>query len=235
VLVKLSEMLQLEILPERIEAYDISNVGSESITCGMVVYQNGKFDRSDYRSFGIRGVQGTPDDYASMEEAIGRRLRHLQTDTSGSFSKTPDLILLDGGRGHVGVVKRLLAEMGMDIPVFGMVKDDYHKTRALCNERDEINIAKERAVFTLIYRLQEEVHRFTVAGTMRAKRNTIKHSSLEKIEGIGPAKAKALLQAFGGLGGVKNADRDALCAVRGIGVKDANAILNYFGKNKKDE
>ena len=225
-LVLLASLLSLEVLPERIEAYDISNIGSEHKTCGMVVAKEGKLRRSDYRSFTIKTVEGI-DDYASMREAIKRRLEHL-SDESGSFSEYPDLILLDGGKGHVSTVRALMREMGVEIPTFGMVKDDFHKTRALCDEEREISIAREQSVFSLIYRIQEEVHRYSVSRMDTAKRKTLTTSSLEKIDGIGKAKAKALLTYFGGLSKVREATKEDLCAVGGIGEKDAENIYRYF-------
>lgn len=228
VLITLASMLGLETLPERIEAYDVSNIGAEHITAGMVVYVNGKAAKSDYRSFRIREVTGAPDDYASMQEAIRRRIRHLKSDASGSFAQYPDLLLIDGGRGHVGAVKDVLREEGVEIPVFGMVKDDYHKTRALCTENAEINIATEKAVFMLIYRIQDAVHHYTVGKTTQAKRVTLKHSSLEKIEGIGPVKAKKLLAAFGTYGALKEATEEQLKTVKGITATDALRIYQYY-------
>lgn len=229
VLSRLAEILKLEVYPERIEAYDISNLGSEHITAGMIVTNGTRFKRSDYRSFKIRSVENGTDDYASMREALMRRLSHVGDDSS--FATFPDLILLDGGRGHVSVVKELMREMNIDIPVFGMVKDDYHKTRALCTESDEISIAKENALFVFIYKIQEEVHRFTVAKMDGAKRKTLTHSSLTKISGIGDAKARLLLKAFGGYSGVKNATYGELSEVKGISVADAERIIEYF-KNR---
>ena len=132
----LADMLRLESLPMRIEAYDISNIGSENITAGMVVFNDGKACKSDYRAFNIKTVVGEPDDYASMREALRRRIKHLKEDDSGSFAQYPDLLLIDGGKGHVAVVKEVLREENIDIPVFGMVKDDFHKTRALCTENE---------------------------------------------------------------------------------------------------
>jgi excinuclease ABC subunit C len=225
-LLRLAQLCGLEVYPERIEAYDISNLGTEHLTAGMIVCREGQFKRSDYRTFHIKGVTGT-DDYASMREALARRLSHLG-DEDGSFAAPPDLILLDGGRGHVGVIRALLDEMGLDIPVFGMVKDDFHKTRALCTDTEEISIAREQQVFMLLYRIQEEVHRYTVSRMDAAKRKTIKTSSLEKIPGIGAVKAKALLTSLGGLGAIKEASVEQLVAVRGIGQKDAQAVYEYF-------
>jgi len=228
VLFTLAKILNLETLPERIEAYDISNIGVENITAGMVVFKNGKSSKTDYRSFNIRSVTGKNDDYAAMSEAIERRLEHLLHDQKGSFSEYPDLILIDGGRGHVSVVKDIMNKVGVDIPVFGMVKDDFHKTRALCTEKEEINIAREQSVFILIYKLQEEVHRFTVSKTTNAKRKTLKHSSLEKIKGIGPSKAKLLLGSMGSLSAIKMASQAELNAIHGISATDAYNIYNYF-------
>lgn len=227
VLLRLAELLSLETYPERIEAYDISNLGHEHITAGMIVTEGTRFKKSDYRSFKIGSVKDGTDDYQSMREALSRRLAHLD-DESGSFAQLPDLILLDGGRGHVSVVRELLGELNINIPVFGMVKDDYHKTRALCTEREEISIAHENALFVFIYKIQEEVHRFTVSKMDSAKRKTLTTSSLTKIEGIGDAKAKALLKAFGGIGKIKTATPEEIAAVKGIGEKDAKRIYDYF-------
>ena len=232
VLFDLADSLCLEVIPERIESYDISNIGADNKVCGMIVLESGKFQRSDYRSFNIKSIAGT-DDYGSLREALMRRFEHLKNDTSGAFSIEPDLILLDGGKTHVGVAKEVMAEYGLDIPIFGMVKDDFHKTRALCNERDEINIAKKKALYMFIFGIQEEVHRFSVGKTMKGKRSTLKRSSLEKISGIGPAKAAALLKAFGGLAGVKAANVAELQAVKGISAADAQNIEAYFRSKGK--
>jgi excinuclease ABC subunit C len=141
-------------------------------------------------------------------------------------------MLIDGGKGHVAVVKEVMETFGLDIPVDGMVKDDYHKTRALCTETEEINIAKDRAIFTLIYKIQEEVHRFTVEKTSKAKRATLKRSSLEKITGIGPSKAKKLLGAFGTLSSLKQATEDEIARVGGISATDARNVYQYFRQGK---
>ena len=233
VLFTFAELLKLESLPERIEAYDISNIGTENITAGMVVFKSGKPSKGDYRSFNIRSVTNKADDYASMREAVTRRLEHLNDD-SGSFSEYPDVILVDGGKGHVTVVNEVMRKLALSIPVFGMVKDDYHKTRALCTEDSEINIARIQSVFALIYRIQEEVHRFTVGKTTNAKRRTLKHSSLEKIQGIGPTKAKKLLTSMGTLSAIKQASITDIKAVNGISDTDAYNIYSYFHKDIKD-
>jgi excinuclease ABC subunit C len=130
------------------------------------------------------------------------------------------------------VVRELAREMGIDIPIFGMVKDDFHKTRALCTDQEEISIAKETAVFQFIYGIQEEVHRYTVGSMKKAKGKTLVTSSLTKIPGIGPAKAAALLKMPGGLQAVKRADKAQLMAIKGIGEKDADAIIAYFKEKR---
>ena len=196
VLLRLAELLGLETYPSRIEAYDISNIGSEHMRCGMIVVVDGKFKKGDYRSFAIRTVEET-DDYAAMSEAISRRVARF-SDSSGSFAELPDLILLDGGRGHVSTIRRLLEEKGLEIPVFGMVKDEHHKTRALCSDTGEINIARERQVFILIYRIQEEVHRFSSKkpkGQAKDAEKIVAYRNTRHRE----KKARLLLEHFGGL------------------------------------
>lgn len=225
-MVKLAELLALEVVPARIEAYDISNLGAEHKTCGMIVYENGKFVRGDYRTFRIRDVAGT-DDYASMREALSRRFAHL-ADAEGGFSVLPDLILLDGGRTHVAAVEEVAAEMGISVPIFGMVKDEYHKTRALCTADEEISIALDKTVYNAVYRIQEEVHRYAVRRMSDAKRGTLRTSELTKVAGVGSAKAKTILAHFGGLAAVKRADEKTLAAAPGVGPVLAKAIYEYF-------
>ena len=225
---RLANLLQLETYPQRIEAYDISNLGAEHLTAGMIVCGEGKFKKSDYRNFKIKTVEGT-DDYASMREVLSRRLAHLE-DAEGSFSELPDLILLDGGKGHVSVIRQLTEELGLQIPVFGMVKDEHHKTRALCTDTEEISIAKERDLFSLIYRIQEEVHRYTVKCMENAKLKSLTTSTLTEIPGIGETKAKKLLLAFDSVRSIREADVDALEMVKGISHSDAERIYSFYRK-----
>jgi len=226
-MVRLASMLGLEVVPDRIEAYDISNFGSDNITAGMIVWEAGKLKKSDYRSFKIKTTEGI-DDYGAMREALTRRFGHL---ADGSFGEVPELILLDGGKGHVSVIRELMGEMGIEIPVFGMVKDDYHKTRALTDDENEISIARDQSVFQFVYKLQEEVHRFTVNRMETAKSKTLKHSTLENIDGIGTMKAKALLAHFRSIAAIKAADKAALMKVRGISETNADAIIAYYNKS----
>lgn len=229
VLVKLSEMLSLDCIPNRIEAYDISNLGNEHITAGMIVYEDGKLLKSDYRVFKIKN-QSSADDYSAMREVLKRRVEHL-SDSTGSFSKEPDLILLDGGMTHVSAVKSVFDELNVKIPVFGMVKDEHHKTRTLVTEKDEISIAKEQSVFVFVYKLQEEVHRFSISKMDNAKRKTLRRSSLENIKGIGSAKARAVLDYFKTLSSLRTASIDEIAKVKGISRSDAEKILEYLKEN----
>lgn len=230
VLVKLAEMLSLDCVPNRIEAYDISNLGNEHITAGMIVYEDGKFQKKDYRTFKIKGQDGA-DDYSAMKEAIKRRIAHLADNNSG-FSTMPDLLLIDGGATHVSAVNSVLKEENISIPAFGMVKDEHHKTRTLVTENNEISIAKEQSVFVFVYKIQEEVHRFTVSKMDGAKRKTLKKSLLENVQGIGKSKAKAILAQFKTLSAIKKATADEISKVKGISYADAVKILEYLKEIK---
>ena len=226
---RITELLGLSEPPKRIEAYDISNIGNESIFASMVVFEDGRLRKSDYRLFNIKTTDGA-DDYGSMREALTRRLSHIG-DGTPSLGAHPDLLLVDGGDAHVGVAREVLSELNLEIPVFGMVKDDFHKTRALTDGENEISIAKEFDVYGFIYNLQEEAHRFAVKSSQRAKTKTLTHSTLERIEGIGPAKARALLSAMP-LGKIKTATEEELCSVKGIGIADAKRIVEYYKTSK---
>ena len=222
---RLTALLGLPEIPRRIEAYDISNIGNENIVGSMVVYGDGKLKKSDYRLFSVKTTDGA-DDYGSMREVLMRRLSHIG-DGTASLGDTPDLLLVDGGDAHVGVAKGVLSELSLEIPVFGMVKDDFHKTRALTDGDSEISIAKEFDVYGFVYNLQEEAHRFAVKSSQKAKTKTLTHSILEKIEGIGPSKAKALLAAMP-LGKIKTASVEELSRVRTIGKADAESLRFYL-------
>ena len=231
VLVKLAQLLGLEVVPERIECFDVSNYGKENITAGMVVAEEGRLKKSEYRLFKMKNVSDKQDDYASMAEAVTRRFERAKQADEG-FDKLPDLILLDGGKGHVSVIKEVLKKMMIDIPVFGMAKDDYHKTRTLCSEDEEISIAKEKQVYMLIYKFQEEVHRFTVSKMRSSKEKSLKKSVLEEIDGIGTEKAKKILAHFKSLSVLKKASLEEIRAVKGISGKNAENVFNYFSDDR---
>ena len=226
-LMRLAALLGMETLPEHIEAVDVSNIGNEEITAGFVAFENGRPRKSGYRLYKMRGVT-TQDDYASMREAVSRRIAHA------GDTPLPDLLLLDGGKGHVSTVKKLLEDLNVDLPVIGMVKDEFHKTRALTDGDRELSIAGEQAVYMLIYGIQEEVHRFAFGAASRGKRKTLKSSWLEQIPGIGPQKAKALLGMPGGLKGVRNASEEELSRVKGVSASDARAVYRYFHEDDKE-
>ncbi len=231
ILVKLASILNLEVVPSRIEAYDISNNATQDIYAGMIVLDEGKFKKSHYRVFNIKDLNDKQDDYASMSEALRRRLNYL-TDASSSsdesFTEIPDLILLDGGVGHVNVVKGILNEKGLSIPIVGMIKDEFHKTRTLTDGINEISIAKDIDIFTFIYKIQEEVHRFTFSKMDSSRNKKVKHSVLENVPGIGQAKSKMLLKRFKSIQNIASLTCEELTTVPGITTELAENILEYI-------
>ncbi|MBO4971246.1 MAG: excinuclease ABC subunit UvrC [Clostridia bacterium] len=230
-LCELASILGTESIPSRIEAWDISNLSYENITAGMITLENAEFKKSDYRIFKIKNVSGA-DDYSSMREAVKRRFSHL-SDEDPSFAEMPDLVLLDGGKGHVSTVCDALLEMHISVPVFGMVKDDFHRTRALCTENEEISIDNNRKIYNFIYKIQEEVHRFTVSRMMGAKLRTLTSSVLCEIDGIGKTKAKILLEHFGSVNEIAEASIDDLKNVKGISSSNAEKIYDRFHGEEK--
>ena len=230
-LVRLAVLLGLEVVPDRIEAYDISNYGNEQIYGAMICAVNGKFSRADYRVFRCEDGQ---DDYACMKSVIYRRLSHNKSTGDGAMPTLPDLILIDGGAAHVNAAREAAREAGVDVPMIGMVKDEHHKTRALTDGECEIGIARETAVYRLIYRIQEEVHRFAISKSGGGKRKSLRRSSLEDINGIGKTKAKRLLEYFGGLQGVKKATLEELIA-SDIGITAASAVRLYFHPEDEEQ
>lgn len=228
-LASLAAFLCLEVVPQRIESYDISNSGDDYITAGMVVVKDGKFAKRLYRSFNIRETDGQ-DDYAATSEALRRRFAHLD---DGEAWEAPDLILADGGVGQVGVIRAVLAEYGLDIPVFGMVKDEHHKTRTLTDGENELSLNKRQDIFLFIYKLQEEVHRFALARMDMRRRHAVKHSVLTDIKGVGKAKAEELLRHFGGLKELKSASAEEISAVKGVNYELALRIKEFLAENIK--
>ncbi len=224
-LVRFAQLLQLEVVPERIEAFDISNFGNDAITAGMIVIDHAKFSKKDYRIYHMKNIV-EQNDYASMCEAIQRRLHHTELPY-------PDLLLLDGGKGHVTTIKELLHQMNISLPVFGMVKDEFHKTRALTDGENEISIAKDQSIFTFVYRIQEEVHRFTIQKMQQTKQKMLKTYALTDIPGIGPQKAKALLFHFNSMEELRHATQEQLTAIREISERNAKDIVQYFQTNPR--
>ena len=203
-LLELQELGRLPCFPERIEAYDISNTGADDIVSGMVVFQNGKPLKRDYRKFAIEGLS-RPDDYASMQQTLERRLRRY-LDGDEKFSPLPDLLLIDGGLGHVHAAKVAMETVGLDIPVLGMVKDDRHRTRALITPQgEELGIQSSPPLFTLIGRIQEEIHHYAISYHRQKHRKSTYRSKLDGVPGLGETRKKALLRRFGTVRAVEEA------------------------------
>lgn len=230
VLEELRALLGLEKIPEYIESYDISNLAGQDNVAGMVVFENARPLKSAYRKFKIKSFSGQ-DDYGSMAEVLTRRLDEYQKaqeagETSG-FGRLPDLILLDGGKGQVGAVLPIVKQSGLNIPVFGMVKDDHHRTRAIVSDSGEIAIRPNRAVFTFVTNIQDEVHRFSI-GFNRQQRKRVLGSSLEEIPGIGKKRAKELLRFFRTIKNISNASLEELEQAPGMTHPAAVSVYNYY-------
>lgn len=216
----------------RMEAFDISNTSGFASVGSMVVYEKGKPKRSDYRKFKIQSVQG-PDDYASMEEILTRRFSHgleelKNNDESGSFTSFPNLILMDGGKGQVNVALEVLQKLNLSIPVCGMVKDDSHRTRGLYYNNREIPIDRKSEGFKLITRIQDEAHRFAIEFHRKLRGNSQVHSVLDEIEGIGPARRKALMKHYANLDEIRNASVEELKKLPSMNEKSANEVYSFF-------
>lgn len=229
VLDELAGLLGLDTPPDVIESYDISNWGEGGSVCGMVVFQGGKPKKAGYRRFKIKGTD-KPDDYASMAEALLRRAAEFDGGAKGQFGQKPDLILLDGGRGQVSAGLKSLAGTGLaDVPVYGMVKDAKHRTRALVAPGGgEIAIALHRGVFTFITRIQDEVHRFAIDYQRRAAKGRTFSSTLSSIKGVGPATAKALMAHFRTVKAISAATEEELAAAKGVNKAAAAAVYRHF-------
>ncbi|MBR3836382.1 MAG: excinuclease ABC subunit UvrC [Clostridia bacterium] len=229
---ELARLLDLPKPPVFIESYDISHTAGSDNVAGMVVFKNGQPYKKNYRRFSIKGFSGQ-DDYASMAEVISRRLnRYEEEKESGEgFGILPDLILLDGGIGQINAVLPIIRAFGYDIPVYGMVKDNKHRTRAIAFDGGEIAINSKRQAFTLISTIQEEVHRYSVAYHHQKHRKSMFNATLTKIEGVGEKKSKALLKHFKTISAIKEASVDELCKAEGINRSTAQKVFDYFRKN----
>lgn len=236
VLEDLQKLLGLSKLPEYIECYDISNLAGTENVAGMIVYKNGKPYKSAYKKFKIKGFEGQ-DDYASMAEVLSRRFDEYYNsdDSSEGFGKLPDLILLDGGKGQVNTVKQVLKSMQIDVPLFGLVKDDKHRTRAVTGDGGEIAISANRALFTFLSKMQDEVHRFAVGyHHARRKKSTFK-SSLTEIDGVGAVRAKNLLKYFRTIENISKADLTELKNAPKMTNDTALAVYRYFHTDELDK
>ncbi len=229
---------------KRIEAFDISNISGFESVGSMVVYEDGRPKRNDYRKFKIKTVQG-PNDYASMEEVLTRRFLHGleekreldETDRDeafGSFTRFPDLIMMDGGRGQVNVALKVLEELKLSIPVCGMVKDDNHRTRGLYYQNVEIPIDRYSEGFKLITRIQDEAHRFAIEYHRSLRSKGQVRSVLDEIEGIGPARRKALMRRFKSLEAVRDAKVEELASTEGMNQRAAESVYAFFHTPQKE-
>lgn len=223
----------------RVEAFDISNISGFQSVGSMIVYEGGKPRRTEYRKFKIKTVSG-PDDYASMYEVLTRRFTHGMNELKeskggnenfGSFTRFPDLIMMDGGRGQVNIALRVLEELKLNIAVCGMVKDDNHRTRGLYYNNEEIPIDRNSEGFKLITRIQDEAHRFAIEYHRSLRSKGQVHSILDDIEGIGPARRKALMRYFVSIEDIKNADIDTLSKVPNMTQKSAKQVYDFFHNN----
>ena len=236
---ELADYLEVPLI-ERIESFDISNTAGFESVGSMVVYEKGKPKKADYRKFKIRSIHG-PDDYASMYEVLTRRFTHGQKEmeelkdknldeTLGSFTKYPDLILMDGGKGQVGIALRVLSELHMDIAVCGMVKDDNHRTRGLYYNNQELPIDKSSELFQLITRIQDETHRFAIEYHRSLREKNQVHSILDDINGIGPARRRALMKHFQSLEAIQAAGIEDLMEVPAMNRQSAEQVYEFFHK-----
>jgi len=230
ILETIRSMLGTDELPERIEAYDISNTAGGETVGGMIVFKNGKPSKSDYRKFKIKEVTGQ-DDYASMQEMVERRFRNL-LDGDEKFAERPQLLLIDGGLGHVSAVKQVTDVLVPDITVLGMVKDDHHRTRALVTpDGDEIGIISNPAVYAFIGTIQEEVHRYAIGYHRKLRGKKVTGSSLDEIPGIGPERRKLLLRHFRTIDSIKRSSYEDLCRV--LPKNAAKAVYEHYHKENE--
>ena len=241
---EISDLLQLPLTgTARMEAYDISNINGFENVGSMVVYEKGKPKRSDYRKFKIKSVSG-PDDYACMREVLTRRFRHGMEESReleeqemdqeyGSFTKFPDLILMDGGRGQVNIALSVLEELGIDIPVCGMVKDDNHRTRGLYYHNIELPIDTHSEGFKLITRIQDEAHRFAIEYHRSLRSKTQVRSVLDDIPGVGPTRRKALMRHFKSLEEIRQATVEDLMEIPEMNERTAQEIVAFFASQKR--
>lgn len=240
-LLELQDLLELEECPQRIEAYDISNIQGVDSVGTMIVFEEGRAKNSDYRRFKIKTVKGA-NDYDSMREILTRRFNHgldeikaiQQRDlklSAGKFSTFPDLIMMDGGKGQVNVALEVLQSLNIDIPVCGLVKDDKHQTRGIIYNNNELIINKGSNLMQLIRRIQDEVHRFAITyhRSLRDKRTL--HSVLDDIPYVGEKRRRALLMKFGSVDNIKKASMQELLETQSIDKKSAESIYNYFNGN----
>ncbi|MCD8037450.1 MAG: excinuclease ABC subunit UvrC [Clostridiales bacterium] len=230
---EIKDALGLDKIPARIESYDISNTQGFESVASMIVFENGKAKNSDYRKFKIKTVVGA-NDFASMQEVITRRLSHYikEKDEAGSFARLPDMIFVDGGKTQITAALNAMDEVGIHIPVCGMVKDDRHRTRGLLYNDEEIELKTNSEGFKLVTRIQDEVHRFAIEYHKKLRSDKQVHSVLDDIEGIGPKRRKALMRQFGDIKSIKNAEVEDLLEAEGMTIKSAESVYAFFHREE---
>ena len=224
---ELARLLGLENAPRIIESYDISNTAGDENVAGMVVFRDGKPYKPHYRMFKIKGFTGQ-DDYRSMAEVLDRRFTEYETGENEGFATLPDLILLDGGKGQISAVEPVLQKHNINVPLFGMVKDSKHRTRAIATGGGDIAIKANESAYRLVTAIQDEVHRFAIGYHKKLRSKKMLNSELTAINGVGQAKAAALLKHFKTMKAIKSADIDSLCKVKGINLDLARKIYSEF-------
>ncbi len=225
-----ANLLGLKTPPKTIESYDISNWGDDSSVGGMIVLEHGKPKKSGYRKFKIKTVEGT-DDYKSMQEVLTRRIMQYTNGAQGQFGIKPDLILLDGGKGHLSAVLKVVDGTDFsDVPIFGMVKDKKHRTKAIVSKDGEIAIAMHKGIFKFVTQIQDEVHRFSIEYQRKTQKTKSYAVTLTKISGIGENKARLLMDEFSSLANIKQQEIQSLEKVKGISKTDAKNIYAYFNE-----
>ena len=237
---ELVEALDLEEVPHRIEAYDISNIQGTDSVGTMIVFEEGKAKNSDYRKFRIKTVQGA-DDYSSMREVLTRRFEHGLKEieeikerklefSKGKFSTFPDLIMMDGGKGQINIALEVLESLGIKIDVCGLVKDDKHQTRGIIYNNQEIIVNRNSNLMQMIRRIQDEVHRFAITYHRNLRGKNALHSVLDDIPNIGKKRKLDLLKKFGGVENIKKATLEELMDVPSIDKRSAESIVDFFQK-----
>lgn len=237
---EIQNLLGLKKYPNRIEAYDISNISGVESVGSMVVFEEGEYKKSDYRKFRIKSVNG-PDDYASMKEVLSRRFKRgieeINKKEKTSFSKFPDLIMMDGGKGQVNIAIEVLKELNLDIQVTGLVKDDFHTTRGIIYNNQEYNIDLDSRVYKMIYKIQEEAHRFAINYHRTLRNDKMFKSELDGIELIGDKRKRNLMRHFKSIEKIKNAKIEEIESVESMNIKAAQSLYNHFhgGKNGRNQ
>ena len=227
---KLQNTLKLQNMPRRIEAYDVSNTGSTEIVASMVVFRDGQADSQSYRRFKMKVIT-EQNDYGSMQETLIRRFnRYLSGEKDKAFGELPDLILVDGGAQHVNAAREVLTDLGINVPVWGMAKDDRHRSHRLVNGTTGIELGRDNDILRFVASIQNEAHRYALQYNKNLRKKRIEKSVLDELEGVGPVRKKELIKAFGSVKKLKEASAEDIAKVKGIGKQLAEKIITQLEK-----